>query len=80
MPPPHREGVSRFRSHAERYADSCELVAISLAPNRAVRKHGDIRQNAFGFDQNDASSVHIGMFEGRDQDAMNFDGLAMAGE
>lgn len=45
----HRECVSRFRLQAQRYPDSSELselVAIWLAPNWAVPKHGGIRQNA----------------------------------
>jgi len=40
----------------------------------------DIGKNAFGFDQNDAALVLVCMFEGRDQDAMNSDGLAILGE
>lgn len=40
----------------------------------------EIGQDAFGFNQNDAFLVLVCKLEGRGQDAMNFDGLAMAGE
>ena len=40
----------------------------------------DIHQNAFGFDQNDAALVPVGMFEERRQDVMNFDWLAILEE
>jgi hypothetical protein len=55
-------------------------VTTWAAPNRIVPKHGCYSQNAFGFDDKDTVSAPLGKFESRSQKAMNFDGLAMAGE